>query len=312
MLAAFFVVFAFVASADDSMKNRTEVTFLHGLTIIADTPLPDKVYEAQKYKIMVITETQQKGSRERFISYGTAPIVAPGYVITARHVISKKVECDLTGAQCDFSAVGEIISDDRIVVFPLSLVAYGPVGSLQDVAAFRLSEGLDIVYHPPQADKAMPDLFAGDGDRRANQFPSSRVDNGVVELVKNPYRILLHEAEFTDLAPGEAVTVSGFHTTKAPLLSKDGTTKGVFVDVFNYNFSGQIAAAIRNMEANKSGSVNTVYRIRGTDETAFSGGMVLSADGKIGGMVNASIKNFVYALSAKDIREFLKAQKILK
>mgnify|MGYP001610987809 CR=1 FL=1 len=53
-----------------------------------------------------------------------------------------------------------------------------------------------------------------------------------------------------------------------------------------------------------------LYELRDSAEPGFSGGKVINNQGQTVGMTIAMTKNFVYAISSKDIKQFLKDNKL--
>lgn len=90
--------------------------------------------------------------------------------------------------------------------------------------------------------------------------------------------------------------------------------KKVLLDFVQYNFQGSIKAILTDMGANTDGGTEKIYRIRGNLEPGFSGGPVFNKEGRVIALTISRTSNFVYAISATDIKKFivkLKASKAI-
>lgn len=81
--------------------------------------------------------------------------------------------------------------------------------------------------------------------------------------------------------------------------------KEALFDTLRYSFKGVLSAIITDLPINKFG-LKKLYRIRMDSEFGFSGGPVFNTEGKVVGITILRIENFAYAISAEDIRSFLK------
>ncbi len=271
------------------LKNRTEEMYHLGKVVIANQPLPDKVFEAQKRKFLVSVTFFEKGT-ENFItnSLGTGFVSeVPGIILTARHVLKEALtEMEVTKQEriksnpkfdYDYMFMGTIITDAVWINFPLSLVATGELGTFKDVMALRMGpEVMNRAYE--------------EGD--------------IVN--SNPYKMLLRTSEFADAEVGETAYITGFAPIFGQYANKNNKEIPVYIDMINYTFAAEVTAKITDMPVNKA-DVKVLYRLRDGGEPGFSGGMVLNGKGKVVGMtVSMASQNFIYVISSKDIKQFLK------
>lgn len=291
-----FVVLQLITSPlyAQNLKNRTDDMYPLGTVVIASESLPDKVYDAQKNKIMVSVMFVEKGTTNVFInSVGTGFVSeSPGVILTARHLLDlslveaqkQKSEKIKTNPKFDFQYlfVGTIVTDRGWLKFPLSLVAIGEKGTLKDMMALR-------------ADAKTMEMARTVGD----------------SLEPNYYNMLMRTSKFADADLGERVYVSGFAPSTAEYLDKNDRPVPVYMDLINHTFIAEVDALLPEMPGYKTG-IKTIYRLRNHAESGFSGGKVMNGDGNVVGMTIAISheKNFIYIISAKDIKDFLKENKL--
>jgi len=270
------------------MRNRTEEMYRFGRVIIATEPLPDKVYEAQKRKFVISVIFSEKGTNNEIISgIGTGFTTdQPGVIITARHLLSEtirdmdvlKAERIKTNPGFDYTYTfkGTIITRDSWIDFPLTLAAAGEAGTLKDMMALKV--GIRTIEQA---------LISGD-----IKSP-------------NPLGILMRTFEFADASLGEKVFISGYAPILTQLPDKNNNITSIYVDLINFTSPAEITAKIEGMPVNKNG-ISLMYRMRDGAEPGYSGGLVMNAKGQVVGIISAMSKNFVYAISSKDIKNFLK------
>lgn len=275
-------------------KNRTEEMYHFGKVIISNLSLPDEVYDAQKHKVIVSVVFFEKGTLNTIVSsLGTGYVSeTSGIIVTARHVLNEtlveaekiKTERIKSNSRFDYEYVfmGTIITDRAWIDFPLSLVAVGDLGTFKDIMVLRT----DIAT----IQRAQ---IAGD------------------VLNPNPYNILMKTSKFADADVGEKVYISGFAPIVVEYPDKNNRLVPTYADMLNYTFPAEVTAKIENMPINKAG-VKLLYRLRDSAEPGFSGGKVMNSDGEVVGMTIAMTisKNFVYVISSKDIKQFLKDNKL--
>jgi len=273
------------------LHNRSEDMFHLGRVIIAKEPLPDRVFQAQKNKILVSVVFVEKGT-DKVVnnSLGTGFLSEiSGVIVTARHLLDmalvdmERMKNNIIKSNpkfdYDYVFMGTIITRSEWINFPLSLVAIGEKGTFEDIMALRIDA------------QTM---------QRAGEIS-----------VLNSYRILTKTLKFAESNVGEVVYISGFAPVVSEYLDKSGVKTSVFVDLINHTFPAEVEAVISDMPVNRVG-IEKIYRLRDSAEPGFSGGMVLNDKGEVIGMTIAvSIsKNFVYAISSKDIEQFLKDNKV--
>jgi len=273
------------------LRNRTEEMYPFGKIIISSESLPDKVYEAQKNKILISVVFLEKGTSNIITnSVGTGYVSeTAGVIVTARHLLMEiipemekvKAEKRKTNPLFDYEYVfmGTLITSSAWTNFPLYLVAIGEQGTLKDMMVLKT------------------DVATMEKARRIGNFANP-----------NPYAILLKTSRFSDAkVDGSRVYISGFGPVTAGYFDKNNRPVSVFVDLINHTFSAEIEALLPEMPENKTG-VKIMYRLRDSAEPGFSGGKVMNDQGQVIGMTIAvSIsKNFVFVISSKDIKEFLK------
>ncbi len=276
-------------------KNRTERMYPFGEVVISSESLPDKVYEAQKNKILVSVMFVEKETNKLFLkSVGTGFVTEiPGVIITARHLLDQflidaekmKKEKIKSNPRFDYTYMftGTIVTDRDWVHFPLSLIAMGEKGTLKDIMALR-------------ADIRTMETAQMAGDL----------------LNPNPFGILTRTSRFADAEIKEKVYLTGFAMGLAEYFDTNGEPVPILMDLVNHTFSAEIEAHLPEMPGNKTG-VRLLYRLRGdTVEPGFSGGKVMNKDGNVIGMTIAMSheKNFIYAISSKDIKRFLEENRL--
>ncbi len=271
-------------------ENRTEEMYHFGKVILSPESLPDKVFEAQKNKVIVSVVIFEKGTSNIIMSAVGTGFVSetPGVIVTARHVLSETlIEAEKVKAEkiqsnpkfdYEYEFMGVIVTDTAWINFPLSLVAVGEAGTFKDMMVLRT----DI-----------------ETMRRA------KIEGDF--LNPNPYNILMKTSKFADADIGEKVYISGFAPIIAEYPNKNNQPVFVYVDMINYTFSAEVTAKIEDMPVNKTG-IQLIYRLHDSAEPGFSGGKVVNNNGQVIGMTIAMTlsKNFVYVISSKDIKDFLK------
>ena len=277
-----------------NLKNRTEEMHRLGLVVISSENLPEEVYRTQKNKVVVTIVFTEKGTQNEIVTSMGSGFVGPkaGLIFTARHLLtqglteaeeikSKKIKNN-PNFDYEYDFMGTMITEETWTNFPLFIVATGKIDTYQDIILLRTdSETIQ---------KA----------RDIKNFS-----------ITNPHRILLNISRFADAKLGEKVYVSGFSPLVGEYLDRTNKLTYIFMDLINYTFSAEITAQISDMSVNRKG-VKMLYRLNNSAEPGFSGGMVLNTGGEVIGMSIAmsQSKNFVYAISSKDLREFLKTNKI--
>lgn len=276
------------------LKNRTEEMYPFGTVIISKESLPDKVYEAQKNKILISVVFFEKETSNTIISsVGTGFVTeSPGIIVTARHLLdglmvsmekmkNEKIKLN-PKFDYDYMFIGTIITDTAWIKFPLSLVAIGEKGTLKDIMALRV------------------DTITMERARTVGDA-----------LESNPFNVLTKTSKFVDADIGEKVYISGFAPGVTEYFNKNNEAVPVYLDLINHTFIAEIEALLPEIPGNKTG-VKIIYRLCDSAEPGFSGGKVVDKDGNVIGMTIAASRerNFIYAISSKDIRAFLKDNKL--
>ena len=275
-------------------KNRVEEMFHLGKIIISSEPLPDKVYDAQKNKFLVNILFLEKGTTKVITSgLGTGFIAdKPGVILTARHLLVDnmremdkiKAEMIKTNPRFDYDYVfrGTIITPTAWVNFPLSMVAVGENGTMKDIMVLKTD---------------------------VQTIQQAQEIGNIIN--PNPFHLLLHTFEFADANVGERVYITGFAPVVAEFPDKNKSIMNAYLDMINFTFSAEVLAKIEDMPINRAG-IKLMYRLKDSAEPGFSGGLTLNARGQVIGITVAvtTSKNFVYAISSKDIKDFLKDNKI--
>lgn len=262
-----------------NLRNRTEEMYPFGTVIIAKEPLPDKVYESQKNKILVLVIYLEKGTSNIVMSSAGTGFVteSPGVIITARHLLTDMA------SMYDYVFMGRIITDSAWFSFPLSLIAMGGKGTFKDMMALTTDwETLE----------------------------KAKIPGDIIN--PNPYGILLKTSKFADAkVDGKKIYISGFAPVVASYVDKDDQPVSISMDLINFTFPAELTATIINMPANKAG-IKKLYRLIDSAEPGFSGGKVINEQGQVVGMTIAMsiAKNFVYVISSKDLKDFLKENKL--
>ena len=277
-----------------NLRNRTEEMYPLGTVIISAESLPDKVYEEQKKKFLISVVFLEKGTNNILMnSVGSGFVTKiPGVIITVRHLFDRSL-VDMEKMKNDkiksnprfdfhYMFMGTIITDRAWINFPLFFVAAGEKGTLKDIMVLRTD------VQTIQRAQIAGDIFN-----------------------PNPYSILMKTSKFADAKVGEKVYISGFAPSIAEYLDENNKPTSIYADLINHTFSAEVEVPITNMPVNRAG-VKILYRLRDSAEPGFSGGKVINSDGEVIGMTIAisHSKNFVYAISSKDIDQFLKDHKI--
>lgn len=262
-----------------NLKNRTEEMYPFGTVIIAKEPLPDKVYASQKDKIIVSVVYFEKGTSNIVMSSVGTGFVSkiPGIILTVRHLLVETVTA------YDYVFMGTIVTDSARINFPLFLIAKGEAGTFKDLMVLKTD---------------------------VETLVKARTDSDIVR--PNPYSLLLRTSEFADAkVDGKKVYISGFAPTVSEYFNKNNQPTSVYVDLINFTFTAEITAPVIDMPINKLG-IRKLFRLIDSAESGFSGGKVMNDNGQVIGMtIAASVaRNFVYAISSKDIDQFLKDNKI--
>ncbi|MBI2068663.1 MAG: trypsin-like peptidase domain-containing protein [Candidatus Yanofskybacteria bacterium] len=271
-------------SAQDLTRRSESVVGL-GQVIIADAPLPESVFRAQKHKIIVqVTLIDRKDPSFRQTSMGTGTIIGAGTILTNRHVLdgAKPV---MAGREHTSVFSGLILGETHMAEFPLHLVGVGEAGTYKDFMV--LQTGAEIMQRAVQ--------------------PNTPTN-------PNPYRILMNNGLklVDEIRKGERVYITGYSPVYGELKNADGRISGAYVDFINYTFPAEVVAKIEEMPMNRAGKVKKLYRLKDGAEPGFSGGMVLDERGRLIGITFSlsPARNFVYVLSAEDIKNFLRANKV--
>ncbi len=295
-LFLFLLVFSqsFVIPLYAQDRNRTENMYHFGKIIISNQSLPDRVYDAQKNKIIVSIVFVEKGTSNTILSsVGTGYVSeTPGVIVTARHVLREalaeaervKSEKIKSNPKFDYEYVsmGTIVTDKAWLNFPLSLVAAGELGTFKDMMVLKTD---------------------------AATMQRAQIIGDIMD--PNPYNILMKTFKFADADVGEKVYISGFAPVVADYPDKNNQSIPSYADMLNYTFSAEVIAKIDDMPINKAG-IKLLYRLHDSAEPGFSGGMVLNDRGQVVGMTISMTKsqNFIYIISSKDIKQFLKDNKL--
>jgi len=116
----------------------------------------------------------------------------------------------------------------------------------------------------------------------------------------------LKPLKLAELKEKDLVYISGYIPVFSAYPDSIGREAMVLSDVLKESLEGQVYEVIKNMPINKVG-VDTYYRIFGDAEPGFSGGPIINKNGEVGAMTLEVIKRFVYAISVKDIDDFINA-----
>lgn len=271
-------------SAQD-LNRRSERMVRLGQVVISDAPLPEMVFRAQKHKIIVqVTLIDKKDPKFRQVSMGTGTVIGAGAILTNRHVWDG-VKPAMVGRDYISVFSGLILGENHMAEFPLRLVGVGEAGTFRDFMV--LQTGPEIM-------------------QRA--FQPNTPDN------PNPYWILLNNGiELIDqIRVGERVYLTGYSPVFGEIENADGQISIAYIDFINYTFPAEVVARIEEMPMNRVGRLRRMYRLRNGAEPGFSGGMVLDGIGRLVG-ITVSLSpalNFIYILSAQDIRDFLRANNV--
>ncbi len=262
-------------------------------TVESDSPLPEKVKNSFKSTIAIrvsfilnSTEVSRQFPQFSFLAMSSHPIEsggtgfmeAPGIFISARHV--------LLAVMNDLRHNGLSFEIDRNGLPTSKLYSYVFYGTA-DVNGKKINFPMELV---------------GMGD-------ISKFQDVIVLKAKGAYPPInpLEFEENVDL--NEWVYSAGRIPILAPLDTFGMTGKDVLMDFINYNFDGAVKAILTDMPANKNGGPTKIYRIKSNLESGFSGGPVFNKEGKAIGLTMSRTSSFSFALSAKDIKLFLKKLK---
>lgn len=275
-------------SAQD-LRNRTEEMYHLGRVIIARESLPDKIYEAQKYKLVISVIFYEKGT-DNIITSGVGTGFTsdrPGIILTTRHLLTETIRLELDALKAEkiktnprfdytYTFMGTIITPTEWVNFPLSLAAVGETGTTKDMMALRV----DI-----------------------QTMMRARIPGDVMN--PNPLNMLMRTFEFVDANIGDKVYISGYAPVILEFQEKNkDTTTPTYVRLINFTFPAEVTAKIEDMPVNRHG-IDIMYELFDGAEPGYSGGLVMNIRGQVIAMTVAMTKNFVYAISSKDLKDFL-------
>ena len=267
------------------LSNRSERMVGLGEVVIADAPLPDKVFQAQKHKIIVqVTLIDRKDPSFRQVSMGTGTIIGAGTILTNRHVWDGAKPA-MAGREYVSEFSGLILAENHIAEFPLRLVGVGEVGTFRDFMV--LQTGPEIMQ------RAVP--------------PNTPTEPNPYWILRNNEMGLVNKVKV-----GERVYLTGYSPVFSKINNADGLVFEAYIDFINYTFPAEVVAKIEEMPMNKMGRVKRLYRLKDGAEPGFSGGMCFNEKGHLVGItvLLSPAQNFVYVLSAEDIRDFLRANKV--
>lgn len=268
-----------------NLNGRSERMVGLGQVIIADAPLPEKVFQAQKHKIIVqVTLIDKNNPTFRQSSMGTGSIIGSGTILTNRHVLDE-AKTVMGGREYISVFSGIILAETNLITIPLNLVGVGEVGTFKDFMVFQV--GVEIM-------------------QRASQ-PNTPME-------PNPYRILINDEMglVDEIKVGAKVYLTGYSPVFGELKDANGRASAVYIDFINYTFPAEVVAKIEEMPMNRVGRLKRLYRLKDGAEPGFSGGMVFDERGRLVGItVSLSpAQNFVYVLSAEDIKDFLRDNRV--
>ncbi|OGN06794.1 MAG: hypothetical protein A2750_03590 [Candidatus Yanofskybacteria bacterium RIFCSPHIGHO2_01_FULL_45_42] len=256
----------FVFFAQSAYAQNKEMLFSSGEVLIADEPLPSKVFNAQKNVLKIIAGFYSKddANPDSFIFLGSGFVEKnSGLVVTARHLLVEPlfsvgqphvVNGDLVSKYAhDFYAIVE--RADSLEIFPLFFVAMSKLDTYGDVMLLR---------------------------------PTNK------NLNVNPLELDLNASL------GDTVYTSGFTAHYSNYYDLDGKIKNVLVDEIKFNFRNKISAIKENQGLAAAG-VSRIYRMVDHAQGGFSGGPVLNDQGRVIGITIEVNGAFVYAMSARDI-----------
>lgn len=249
-----------------------------GNALESDAPLPTKVEYAIKNTLairarFILNKPNMFFTSELLDASGTGFMVEPGIFISARHI------------------------------FFITILELNERGSVYSLDQYNLPYSRDYTYNfygtanagGRPANFKMELLGMGD--------PHKFLDMSVFKADNFPGTV--KSLEFEEKAElGETVYSRGMVPLIIPL-NELGTGGKTLMDFINYTFAGRISAILTDMTINKDTGLKKIYRIETTLEQGFSGGPVLNKDGKVIGMTISTTRNFVYAISAEDLKLFL-------
>lgn len=254
----------------------------------SDTPLPKKVKDSFA---SVVSITSQMKFNSQFTpsspgkpssSGGTAFLATNGYFISARHVF--------------FSSIANL----RNVGFPFTIDKQGlPLpGTYKDGTPFY--------------------SYAFYGTANSNgaslNFPLELVSMGKLDNFQDfaAFKSNNPPPEIKPLEFEENVTLGEtlYNAGQVPLtIEVEGTDpnpkKETLFDTLRYSFSGPVVGIITDMPINDLG-IKKMYRLRINCEYGFSGGPIFNKDGKVVALTILRVNNFSYAISATDLKLFIK------
>ncbi|PIR41992.1 MAG: hypothetical protein COV30_00780 [Candidatus Yanofskybacteria bacterium CG10_big_fil_rev_8_21_14_0_10_37_15] len=279
-----FLIFALLHSfipATSQNQRRIERMIGLGDVIIADAPLPDKVFQAQKHKLIVqVKLTAKNDPTFTQTSSGTGTIIGAGIIITNRHVLeTAKIAMEGRVHSSDFSGI--ILAETSAIEIPLSLAGVGEIGTFKDFMVLKTN--VEVL-------------------QRAIQ-PSTPANPNPYEILFNNQMKLIKKSEI-----GEKIYLTGYSPIVGEITDSNGYKSGAYIDIINFTFVAEILAKIEDMPINKLGKLKRLYRLKDGAEPGYSGGMALNESGYLVGiMVSLSpAQNFVYILSSEDLIDFLK------
>jgi len=265
-------------------------------------PLPNKVAEAKKNVISIRAEFSPKDTDikngippDPIAAHGTAFMVEPGIIVSARHVFMDTVvklsqaffpfiigpDGLPEGIGYNYQFYGNADFDGTAYLFPLRLIGMGQLGQHEDVMILKAEE------YPSQL----------------KQLDLGSISDKCESLLSN------FEKDIKKIKKECTVYSSGYVPMYSVYPDRFGIYQRALSDIIRCEFKGTIVDISDNMPINKVGVIKR-YRILTGYEQGFSGGPLFNEDGQVIGMTIEGSREFTFAISDQDIRKVLNKTKI--
>lgn len=246
----------------------------------SDSLVPQKVAEASRHIIAVTQITESRNAFNPFLgnnteAWGTGFSLEPGIFVSAGHVLSIQMT--------NLAHAGHPISFNR----------FGIPESVNKSFRYSLTGTTDI--NGESYDFSLK--TAGLGDFR------NKYEDIIAMIPVNPPKELKPlKLNTAVLKLDDRVYAGGYVIQKMPLGQVSEPL--VLFDVLKKNEPGVIDAVITGLPINAVG-VKTLYRINGRLELGYSGGPIFNSDGEVAGMTVLRNQNHVYAISSRDVLDYI-------
>lgn len=260
--------------------QQYEVIYPNGFSMIAENPLPRKVYLAQQNILEIQGRffTKERPEQEFAVVQGSGFLEKEsGYVISARHNLVEIIIDIWSRENLSYYIDKKGIPVSREYVYQFYAIVY--------TATARLEYPLEVAGIGPLGTHVDIMVFK----------PLKQIPVNGLELSENS-------------KVGDKVYVSGFINYVIHYHQKDGRPTIVNLGSAKFNFDNEIVAILEDEKVALVG-LKRVYRLLGRGEEGFSGGPGLDRNGQVVGITVEKSDFLLYAISSQDIAALIKSIK---